>query len=89
MTDQRRYMWAFALVVAGLFVSGIVWRAAHPNSSEAPTDETNVAARQHGYYLCLHRRPLTTAQMYRLVKRSLPNQDLALALRGCQEAQPR
>jgi hypothetical protein len=87
--ERRRYMWAFAIMTVGLFVAGIAWRATHPNSSEAPVDETNVTARQDGYYLCLHRRPLTTAQMYRLVKRSLPNQDLALALRGCQEAQPR
>jgi hypothetical protein len=83
-------MWGFAIVVAALFVSGILWRATHPNTSEAPTDDTtNVAARQDGYYLCLHRRPMTTAEMYRLVKRRLPHDDLALALRGCQEAQPR
>jgi hypothetical protein len=82
-------MWGFAIVVAVLFVSGIVWRAANPNRSEAPVDEPDVSSRQDGYYLCLHRRPLTTAEMYRLVKRRLPNDDLALALRGCQEAQPR
>jgi hypothetical protein len=87
--DRRRYMWAFAIVVAGLFASGIVWRATHPNSSEAPVEDTDVADRQDGYYLCLHRRPMTTAEMYRLVKRRLPNDNLAVALRGCQEAQPR
>ena len=89
MRDRRRYMWAFAIVVAGLFAAGIVWRAANPNTSEAPVDEPDVSPRQDGYYLCLHRRPMTTAEMYRLVKRKLPNDDLALALRGCQEAQPR
>ena len=89
MRDRRRYMWGIGIVVAALFFSGIAWRATHPNSSEAPVDQTNDVARQHGYYLCLHRRPLTTAEMYRLVKRRLPNDDLALALRGCQEAQPR
>jgi hypothetical protein len=82
-------MWAFAILVAALFASGIVWRATHPNSSEAPVEDTDFAARQDGYYLCLHRQPLTTAEMYRLVKRKLPNDDLAVALRGCQEAQPR
>ena len=30
---------------------------------------------------------MTPAQMYRLVKRKLPNDNLAVALRGCQEAQ--
>jgi len=82
-------MWAFAIVVAGLFAAGVVWRAANPNTSEAPVDEPDVSSRQDGYYLCLHRRPLTTAEMYRLVRRRLPDDDLALALRGCQEAQPR
>jgi hypothetical protein len=82
-------MWALAAVVAGLFVSGMVWRATHPNSSEAPVDGTDVAARQDGYYLCLHRRPMTAAEMYRLVKRRLPQDNLAAALRGCQEAQQR
>jgi hypothetical protein len=86
-------MWAFAIVVAVLFASGIVWRALNPSASDNPTDnpseEQDIAARQDGYYLCLHRRPMTTAQMYRLVKRRLPKDDLTLALRGCQEAQPR
>jgi hypothetical protein len=85
-------MWAFAVVVAGLFLSGAVWRATHPNASENPSDnpteERDIAARQDGYYLCLHRQPMTAAQMYRLVKRELPRDNLALALRGCREAQP-
>ena len=80
-------MWAFGIVVLGLFVSGMVWRATHPNKSENPTEERDLASRQDGYYLCLHRQPLTAAQMYRLVRRRLPNDNLALALRGCQEAQ--
>ena len=80
-------MWAFGLVVLGLFAAGIAWRAKHPNKSENPTEERDLASRQDGYYLCLHRQPLTAAQMYRLVKRRLPNDNLALALRGCQEAQ--
>jgi hypothetical protein len=80
-------MWAFGIVILGLFVSGMVWRATHPNKSENPTEERDLASRQDGYYLCLHRQPLTAAQMYRLVKRRLPRDNLALALRGCQEAQ--
>lgn len=80
-------MWAFAIVVAGLFLAGAVWRATHPNASENPTEERDIAARQDGYYLCLHRQPLTAAEMYRLVKRRLPRDNLAVALRGCQEAQ--
>lgn len=86
-------MWAFGMLVVALFASGVVWRALNPNASDNPTEnpseEQGVAARQDGYYLCLHRRPMTTAEMYRLVKRRLPKDDLALALRGCQEAQPR
>jgi hypothetical protein len=80
-------MWAFAIVVAGLFLSGAVWRAIHPTASENPTEERDIAARQDGYYLCLHRQPLTPAQMYRLVKRKLPDDNVGVALRGCQEAQ--
>ena len=89
MRDRRRYMWVFAVVVAVLFASGIAWRATHPNSSEAPVEDTDFAARQDGYYLCLHRPAMTTAEMYRLIKRRLPHDNLAVALRGCQEAQPR
>ena len=80
-------MWALGAVVLGLFAAGMVWRATHPNTSENPTEERDLASRQDGYYLCLHRQPLTAAQMYRLVKRRLPHDNLALALRGCQEAQ--
>jgi hypothetical protein len=80
-------MWVLALVVASLFVAGAAWRAAHPTTSENPDEDTQITARQHGYYLCLHRRPMDAAQMYRLVKRKLPHDDLTLALRGCREAQ--
>jgi hypothetical protein len=84
-------MWALGAVVIGLFVSGAIWRATHPNASENPTEnpteEQDIAMRQDGYYLCLHRQPMTAAQMYRLVKSKLPHDDVALALRGCQEAQ--
>ena len=91
MTDRRRWMWALGVVVIGLFVSGAVWRVTHPNASENPTEnpteERNIVARQEGYYLCLHRRPMSAAQMYRLVRSKLPRDDVAVALRGCQEAQ--
>jgi len=77
-----------AAIVVGLFAFGIVWQATHPDSAnEIPTEERDIAARQDGYYLCLHRPEMSPAQMYRLVKRKLPNDKTALALRGCQEAQ--
>jgi hypothetical protein len=80
-------MWVLGSVVVALFVSGIVWRAFNPGASENPDEDAQIAARQDGYYLCLNRRPMSAAQMYRLIKARLPNDDLAAALRGCQEAQ--
>jgi hypothetical protein len=74
-------------LIAGLFVSGAVWRAFHPGASENPSDDTKITSRQDGYYLCLNRRPMSAAQMYRLIKAKLPHDDLAAAIRGCQEAQ--
>ena len=86
-------MWAFAIVVAVLFASGIVWRALNPSASDNPTDnpseEQDIAARQDGYYLCLHRAPMTPGEMYKLIKRELPKDDPVAALRGCQQAQER
>jgi hypothetical protein len=87
MAERRRYMWVLASVVLALFVAGAVWRAFHPGASENPNEDAQIAARQDGYYLCLNRRPMTAAQMYRLIKRKLPQDNLAAALRGCQEAQ--
>ena len=76
-------------VVLGLFVAGIVWRALNPNASENPDEDRRILSRQAGYYLCLHRPRLTPGEMYKLVRRELPNQDQVEALHGCQEAQPR
>jgi hypothetical protein len=88
MSARRAYIWGLVALVLGLFVAGAVWRAFNPNASEAPNDDTNVGSRLDGYYLCLHEKDLSPAQMYRLVHRRLPKtDDLALALRGCQEAQ--
>jgi hypothetical protein len=87
MTQRTRYLWILGSVVAVLFVAGMVWRAVHPGASEGPREDLQIVARQHGYYLCLHRRAMTAAQMYRLVKHKLPRDDVAQALRGCQEAQ--
>ncbi len=89
MTQRTRYLWILGSLVAALFVSGMVWRALHPGASENPNEDVQITARQDGYYLCLHRRPMSPAQMYRLIKRMLPEDDLAAALRGCQEAQRR
>ena len=66
-------MWVLATVVLALFVSGAVWRAFNPTASEGPSEDVRLISRQDGYYLCLHRQPLTAAQMYRLVKRRLPH----------------
>ena len=91
MTQKRRYMFGLGALVLALFVSGAVWRAFHPNASEAPTngDETQLAAWQDGYYLCLHHAQMTPAEMYRLVRRKLPHDDRTIALRGCQAGQKR
>ncbi len=89
MTQRTKYLWLLGSLVATLFVSGMVWRALHPGASENPNEDAQITARQDGYYLCLHRRPMSPAQMYRLIKRKLPDDDLVAALRGCQEAQRR
>jgi hypothetical protein len=87
--ERRKYLWILGSLVAALFVAGIVWRALHPQASENPNEDARIAARQDGYYLCLHRAQMGPAEMYRLVKRKLPKDDPVLALRGCQEAQRR
>ena len=87
MTQRSRYLLGLGLLIAALFVSGAVWRALNPGASENPDEDTKITSRQDGYYLCLNRRPLSPAQMYRLIKARLPHDDLAAALRGCQEAQ--
>lgn len=87
MRANRRIVWVIVSVVLALFVAGMVWRAFNPGASENPNEDAQITARQDGYYLCLNRRPMTAAQMYRLIKRRLPNDNLAAALRGCQEAQ--
>jgi hypothetical protein len=76
-------------LVVGLFVSGAVWRAFNPRVSENPDEETQLLDRQDGYYLCLHLPPQTPAEMYRLIRRKFPHDNLATAIRGCQEAQKR
>jgi cbb3-type cytochrome oxidase subunit 3 len=87
MRERRRYLWILGSLVVALFVSGVVWRAFHPRGGENVDQEAQLAARQDGYYLCLHRPPMTPANMYRLVRRRLPNDDPVAALRGCREAQ--
>jgi hypothetical protein len=89
LLDRRKYLWILGSLVAALFVAGIVWRALNPQTSENPDEEVQIASRQDGYYLCLHRPQLSPAEMYRLIKRRLPNDNLTYALRGCQEAQTR
>jgi len=84
---RRRYVWVIASVVVSLFVAGAVWRAFNPTAGDDPNEDVLITSRQDGYYLCLNRRAMSPAQMYRLIKRKLPHDDLAAATRGCQEAQ--
>jgi hypothetical protein len=85
--QRRRYIWILATVVIVLFVSGAAWRAFNPTAGDNPNEDALITSRQDGYYLCLNRRALSPAQMYRLITRRLPNDNLAAAMRGCQEAQ--
>jgi hypothetical protein len=87
MSGGKRWFWFLGGLVVALFVAGIVWRALTPQPTQPPNDAVQIASRQDGYYLCLNRPPLTPAEMYRLVRRRLPKDDLAAALRGCQQAQ--
>ena len=87
MTQRSRYVLRLGSLIAVLFVGGAVWRAFNPERVGEPDEDARITSRQDGYYLCLNRRPMSPAQMYRLIKRKLPNDDLAAALRGCQEAQ--
>jgi hypothetical protein len=87
MTQRTRYVLVLGSLIAVLFIGGAVWRAFNPGVSENPDEDAKITSRQDGYYLCLDRRPMSPAQMYRLIKRRLPHDDLAAALRGCQEAQ--
>jgi len=87
MTQRTKYVLVLGSLIAALFVGGAVWRAFNPGVSENPNEDTKITSRQDGYYLCLNRSPMSPAQMYRLIKRRLPNDDLVAALRGCQEAQ--
>ena len=82
-------MLALGSLVVALFVAGIVWRAFNPGAGETPNEDSQITSRQDGYYLCLNRPPMKPADMYRLVRRKLPNDDPTFALRGCQLAQKR
>jgi len=87
--NARAVLWILPIAVAALFAAGAVWRSFHPGASENPAQDVEITARQDGYYLCLHRAPMTPAEMYRLVRRKLPKDNTTVALRGCQLAQKR
>ncbi len=90
MRARRTALAVLAVWVAALFVAGVVWRALHPERRERqPTPAATLAARQDGYYLCLHRAKMTDAQMQALIARRLPDDVPSAALRGCREAQQR
>ena len=86
---RRKPMIVFCAFIAALFVAGVVWQAVNPTASDNPAEEREIGSRQDGYYLCLHRKPMTPGEMYKLIARELPKDDRAAALRGCQQAQER
>jgi hypothetical protein len=87
--QRRAIVWGLVAMVVALFVAGVVWRALNPGASENPDEDAQLLSRQDGYYLCLHRPDMSPGEMYKLIKRKLPEDDHVAALRGCQEAQNR
>jgi hypothetical protein len=89
MRNRKRMLVLLSALVIGLFVSGAVWRGFNPRASENPDQDAQLLDRQDGYYLCLHLPAQTPAEMYRLIKKKLPHDNIATAIRGCREAQNR
>jgi hypothetical protein len=87
--QRRAVVWGLVAVIVALFAAGVVWRALNPNASENPDEDAQLLSRQDGYYLCLHRPEMSPGEMYKLIRRKLPEDDQVAALRGCQEAQKR
>jgi hypothetical protein len=85
--NRKRIRVLLAGGVILLFVAGAVWGAFHPNDAQGPDDGRQLVSKQDGYYLCLHRPKLTAGEMYKLIRRKLPQDDQVLALEGCQAAQ--
>ena len=88
MAQRTKYLLLFGSVIAALFVGGIVWRALNPHASENPDEDATITARQDGCSTsACTGGPSARLRMYGLIKLKLPHDDLAAALRGCQEAQ--
>jgi hypothetical protein len=89
MRSKRPFLVFLLAWIVALFVAGAIWRAFHPQKAQGPSQARQLASRQDGYYLCLHRARLTDAEMRALISRRLKNDDEPSALSGCQEAQRR
>ena len=89
MPSKRSFLVVLLVWVLALFVAGAVWRAFHPEKARGPSQARQLASRQDGYYLCLHRARMSDAEMRALIARRLGNDYAPSALIGCQEAQGR
>ncbi len=89
MRSKRSFLVVLLVWIVGLFVAGAVWRALRPEKPSGPSEARQLASRQDGYYLCLHRAPMSDAEMRALIVRRLRNDYAPAALRGCREAQGR
>ncbi len=89
MRSKRSFLVFLLAWIVALFVAGAVWRALRPEKPQGPSQARQLASRQNGYYLCLHRARLSDAEMRALIARRLRNDYAPAALRGCQEAQRR
>ena len=89
MPSKRSFLVVLLVWILALFVAGAVWRAFHPDKAQGPSPARQLASRQDGYYLCLHRPRMSDAEMRALIARRLESDYAPSALIGCQEAQGR
>lgn len=92
MPSRRTVVILITVWVAGLFVTGAVWRSFHPAKPDSGPDPNRlVASRQEGYYACLDLPAHSAVRLdakarMRFLARKLPQDDQEAALRGCEEA---
>ena len=89
MRSKRSFLVVLLVWILALFVAGAVWRAFHPMKAHGPSQARQLASRQDGYYLCLHRARMSDTAMRKLIARRLRDDYAPSALSGCQEAQGR
>jgi len=89
MRSKRSFLVLLLVWVLALFLAGAVWRAFHPEKAQGPSQARQLASRQDGYYLCLHRARMSDPAMRALIARRLRDDYPPAALLGCQEAQGR